>query len=36
MLETWMRQRGKALYTDDGKLAFELEDLAGVLGATGT
>ncbi len=27
MLETWMRQRGKALYTDDGKLAFELDDL---------
>ncbi|MGH6923651.1 MAG: ABC transporter substrate-binding protein, partial [Propylenella sp.] len=27
MLETWTRQRGKGLYTEDGKLAFELQDL---------
>ncbi len=27
MLETWMRQRGKALYTEDGQLAFDLEDM---------
>ena len=27
MLETWMRQRGKELYTADGKLAYELDDL---------
>lgn len=27
MLETWMRQRGKALYTDDGKLAFGVDDM---------
>lgn len=27
MLETWTRQRGKGLYTVDGKLAFDLEDL---------
>ena len=27
MLETWTRQRGKGLYTEDGQLAFELEDL---------
>lgn len=27
MLETWMRQRGKALYTDDGKLAFDVDDM---------
>jgi multiple sugar transport system substrate-binding protein len=27
MLETWMRQRGKALYTEDGHAAFDLEDL---------
>ncbi len=26
-LETWMRQRGKELYTADGKLAYELDDL---------
>jgi multiple sugar transport system substrate-binding protein len=26
-LETWVRQRGKALYTADGKLAYDLEDL---------
>jgi pectin-derived oligosaccharide transport system substrate-binding protein len=26
-LETWTRQRGKGLYTDDGKLAYELDDL---------
>ena len=25
--ETWVRQRGKALYTEDGKLGFALEDL---------
>ena len=25
--ETWVRQRGKALYTEDGKLGFDLEDL---------
>jgi pectin-derived oligosaccharide transport system substrate-binding protein len=27
MLETWMRQRGKALYTEDGKLAFDQDDM---------
>lgn len=27
-LETWMRQRGKALYTEDGQLAYEVGDLA--------
>jgi multiple sugar transport system substrate-binding protein len=27
MLETWTRQRGKGLYTEDGQLAFDLEDL---------
>ncbi len=27
-LETWVRQRGKALYTADGQLGYELEDLA--------
>lgn len=27
-LETWVRQRGKALYTADGKLGYDLEDLA--------
>ncbi len=27
ILETWTRQRGKALYTEDGKLGFDLEDL---------
>jgi len=27
MLETWTRQRGTGLYTDDGKVAFELSDL---------
>ena len=27
-LETWVRQRGKALYTEDGKLGYEVEDLA--------
>lgn len=26
-LETWVRQRGKALYTEDGQLAFDLQDL---------
>jgi multiple sugar transport system substrate-binding protein len=26
-LETWTRQRGKGLYTEDGQLAFELQDL---------
>jgi multiple sugar transport system substrate-binding protein len=27
-LETWLRQRGKELYTEDGKLAFAKSDLA--------
>lgn len=27
MLETWMRQRGKALYTEDGQLAYDVSDL---------
>lgn len=27
MLETWMRQRGKALYTEDGQLAFDQGDM---------
>lgn len=27
-LETWVRQRGKALYTAEGKLGYDLEDLA--------
>jgi multiple sugar transport system substrate-binding protein len=27
MLENWLRQKGKALYTADGKLAFGAEDL---------
>lgn len=27
MLETWTRQRGKGLYTEDGKLAFDQQDL---------
>jgi multiple sugar transport system substrate-binding protein len=27
MLETWTRQRGKGLYTEDGQLAFDLQDL---------
>jgi multiple sugar transport system substrate-binding protein len=27
MLETWTRQRGKGLYTEDGQLAFEQQDL---------
>jgi multiple sugar transport system substrate-binding protein len=27
MLDTWTRQRGKGLYTVDGKLAFEQQDL---------
>jgi multiple sugar transport system substrate-binding protein len=26
-LETWVRQRGKELYTEEGQLAFDLEDL---------
>jgi multiple sugar transport system substrate-binding protein len=26
-LENWVRQRGKALYTEDGQLGYELEDL---------
>ena len=26
-LETWVRQRGKALYTEDGQLGYDLEDL---------
>jgi len=27
-LETWVRQRGKELYTADGQLAYDVEDLA--------
>lgn len=27
-LEVWVRQRGKALYTEDGKLAFDEKDVA--------
>ncbi|MEX0854014.1 MAG: extracellular solute-binding protein [Bauldia sp.] len=27
MLQTWVRQRGKELYTDDGQLAFDVQDL---------
>lgn len=27
MLETWVRQRGKSLYTEDGQLGYELADL---------
>lgn len=27
-LETWVRQRGKALYTADGQLGYDVEDLA--------
>lgn len=27
MLENWLRQRGKALYTADGKLAFDADDM---------
>ena len=27
MLETWTRQRGKALYTEDGQLGYDLDDL---------
>jgi multiple sugar transport system substrate-binding protein len=27
-LETWVRQRGKALYTAEGKLGYDVEDLA--------
>jgi len=27
MLENWLRQRGKALYTADGKLGFEADDM---------
>lgn len=27
VLETWVRQRGKALYTEDGQLGYELADL---------
>ncbi|MBM3598057.1 MAG: carbohydrate ABC transporter substrate-binding protein [Alphaproteobacteria bacterium] len=27
-LEVWVRQRGKALYTDEGKLAFARDDIA--------
>ncbi|QDY70893.1 ABC transporter substrate-binding protein [Qingshengfaniella alkalisoli] len=26
-LEVWVRQRGKALYTDDGQLGYDLQDL---------
>jgi multiple sugar transport system substrate-binding protein len=26
-LEVWMRQRGKALYTEDGKLGFDVSDI---------
>ncbi len=28
MLETWVRQRGKALYTEDGTIGYEAADLA--------
>ncbi len=28
MLETWVRQRGKSLYTEDGQLGYELADLS--------
>jgi multiple sugar transport system substrate-binding protein len=31
-LETWVRQRGKALYTEDGQLGYELADLADFFG----
>jgi multiple sugar transport system substrate-binding protein len=27
MLETWVRQRGKALYDEDGQLGYDLDDL---------
>ncbi len=27
-LETWVRQRGKALYTEDGQLGYDVDDLA--------
>ena len=26
--ESWLRQRGKALYTEDGKLGFDEKDVA--------
>ena len=28
MLETWVRQRGKALYTEDGTIGYDVEDFA--------
>ena len=31
-LEVWLRQRGKALYSDDGKLAFDVTDIGEWLG----
>ena len=31
-LEVWLRQRGKALYTDDGKLGFDGNDIGEWLG----
>ena len=31
-LEVWLRQRGKALYTDDGKLGFDATDIGEWLG----
>jgi multiple sugar transport system substrate-binding protein len=31
-LEVWLRQRGKALYTDDGKLGFDVSDIGEWLG----
>jgi multiple sugar transport system substrate-binding protein len=31
-LEVWLRQRGKALYTDDGKLGFDVADIGDWLG----
>jgi len=31
-LEVWLRQRGKALYTDDGKLGFDVTDIGEWLG----
>lgn len=31
-LEHWVRQRGKALYTEDGQLGYEVQDLADFFG----
>jgi len=31
-LEVWLRQRGKALYTDEGKLGFDVSDIGEWLG----